>query len=118
MGRGWDIERWIAVKEADRLEPEGDRVHGHDRPLLGPGDVVNPEDVPEHDVGVVDYAVLGCPGRQPAILAALDDELAARPALVLVKRCNPKGVGEHLGRRSTGESASSIAGKQSPGTSL
>src|SRR5882757_4118506 len=48
------IERGVAVEEPDWFEPERDLVDGHDRPLLGPGDVVDAEYVPEHDVGVLD----------------------------------------------------------------
>ena len=59
---GRDVERGVAVEEADGLEPEGDGVHRHHRPVLRARDVVDAEDVPEHDVGVLDRAILRGPG--------------------------------------------------------
>ena len=63
------VERRVAVEEADRLEPERDGVDRHHRPLLRARDVVDAEHVPEHDVGVLDRAVLRGPRRQPAVAA-------------------------------------------------
>ena len=57
------VQRGIAVEEAERLEPERHRVHRHDRPVLRPGDVVEPEHVPEHHVGVDQRLVVGDPLR-------------------------------------------------------
>ena len=56
-GAGRNVEGGVAVEEAPRLQRERDRVHRHDRPVLGPRDVVDAEDVPQHDVGVGDRAV-------------------------------------------------------------
>src|SRR5262245_18196232 len=95
MGRGY-VERWVAVEEAGGLEPERDGVHRHHGPFLGARDVVDAEDVPEHDVGVLDRAVRRGPLRQPAVALALEDELAARPALVLMEGRHPEGVADRL----------------------
>src|SRR6266496_2983052 len=48
-GRG-DVQRRVAVEEPERLEPERDRITGHDGPVLRPRDVVDAEHVPQHDV--------------------------------------------------------------------
>ena len=90
------VERRVAVEEADRLEPERDGVDRHHRPLLRARDVVDPEHVPEHDVGVLDRTVLRGPHGQAAVLLALDHELAAGPALVRVERGHPERVGDGL----------------------
>src|SRR5690348_851873 len=91
-GGRWHVEGGVAVEEADRLEPERRLVDRHHRPLLGAGDVMYPEHVPQHDVHVLDCAVLGGPHGQPAVPGALYDELAARPALVLAVRGDPQRV--------------------------
>ena len=84
------------MEEPGRLEPERDRVDGHDRPLLRARDVVDPEDVPEHDVRVLDRAVRLRPDRQPGVGGALGRHLAARPALVLRVRGDPQRVADDL----------------------
>jgi len=58
--------------------------------------VVDAEDIPEHDVGIFDVAVLLCPQREACVLLALIDELAARPTLVRMVRSDPEGVAYDL----------------------
>src|SRR3712207_9145833 len=48
-----DVERRVAVEEARGLQPEGQGVHRHHRPLLGAGDVGDAENVPAGDIGVL-----------------------------------------------------------------
>src|SRR6266536_988621 len=91
-GAGGHVERGIAVEEADRLEPERDRVDGHHRPVLWPGDVVDAEHVPQHHVGVLDRPVPRGPDGQALIALALRAELTARPALVRMVGGDPEGV--------------------------
>ena len=45
--RARHVERRVAVEEADGLEHEADRGHRHHRPVLGAGDVVRAEGVPD-----------------------------------------------------------------------
>jgi hypothetical protein len=96
-GGGRHVEGGVAIEEPDRLEPERDRVDRHHRPLLGARDVVHPEHVPQDDVRVLDRAVLRRPHRQAAVALALDDELAAGPALLLVVGRHPQRVADRLG---------------------
>jgi hypothetical protein len=56
------VECRVAVEEADRLEHETGVVDRHDGPVLWPGEVGEPESVPEDDVGPVDVAVGLDPG--------------------------------------------------------
>src|ERR1700758_888982 len=70
MRRG-HVQRGVAVEEARRLEPERDRVRGHDRPVLRPGDVVDAEHVPQDHVGPGDRPVLPGPGGQALVPLAL-----------------------------------------------
>src|SRR5215213_2470510 len=95
-GRGY-VEGWVAVEEARRLEPEGEGVHRHDGPVLRARYVVDAEDVPKYDVGILDAAVLLCPHGEPGVRLALVDELAAWPALVRVVGRDPERVAYDLG---------------------
>src|ERR1700674_2093992 len=58
------VQRRVLVEEPGRLEHEPGSFGWHDRPVLGPGDVVAAHGVPEHNVGVLDRAVGFGPGRE------------------------------------------------------
>src|SRR5512142_1777431 len=75
---GGDVQGRVAVEKAPWLEPEGHGVGRHDRPVFHPGEVMDAEDVPQHDVGVLDGAVLSGPGWQACVCLALVAELPAR----------------------------------------
>src|SRR6185312_6009097 len=52
--RGRQVQGRAGVEEAERPEGEADPIDRHDRPVLGPRDVMAAQGVPEHDVGVLD----------------------------------------------------------------
>ena len=112
------VERRVPVEETERLEPERDRVHRHDRPVLGPGDVMQAEDVPEHDIGVDQRLVVGDPLGQPVIGQALGRIRSARPLLVVVVAGDPQRVTHHRRPQELRRRGSIITGKAAPGTSL
>jgi hypothetical protein len=93
---GGNVEGRVAVEESDWLQPKPRAVHRHDRPVLGAGLVKQAEHVPEDDVGVLDGSIGRGPCRQTRVRAALRDELAARPALVLMERRDPEVVSDRL----------------------
>ena len=93
---GWHIQGRVAVEESPRLEPERGPVHRHHRPVLGPGDVVQPEHMPEHHVGALDGPVGGRPGGQASVAGAQVGELAAGPPLVVVVLAALAGIGLSL----------------------
>src|SRR5690242_15930469 len=98
--RGWarcDVERGIAVEEPGRLKRESGPVGRHDRPVLGPGDVVSAQGVPQHDVGVLDRAVSFGPGRQPGAARVLVGVVACREALIRLVRGNPQMLRRECG---------------------
>ena len=101
-----DVQRRILVEEAERLEPEGDRVCRHDRPVLGPGDVVDAEDVPQHDIGVSQRRIVADPVADPQLVrtepaagfgARLGRIVTGRPALGVVVRGDPQRMPDHRG---------------------
>src|SRR5215831_10344550 len=51
--RGRQVQSRVGVEEAERPEGEADPLDRHDRPVLGPRDVMAAEGVPQHDVGVL-----------------------------------------------------------------
>src|SRR3954453_3479745 len=63
--RRGDVEGWVLVEEADRLEGEAGVLDGHHRPVLRAGDMVDAERVPGDAVGVLDRAVAGRVRGQP-----------------------------------------------------
>ena len=85
-----------------------------------PGDVVDAEDVPEHDVGVLQRRVVLDPlASCPVVDGGLRRVLAARPPLVVVVPGHPQRVADHrraqvLRRRRDPSSP----GTRAPGTSL
>ena len=91
VGRG-HVDRRVLVEEPERLEPEGDRVGRHDRPVLRAGDVVEAEHVPEHDVGALQRLVVGDPAGHPLVAFGLRRVRARRPALVVVVAGDPERV--------------------------
>jgi hypothetical protein len=92
-GGGRDVEGRVAVEEADRLESEAGVVDGHDGPVLGTGEVGETEGVPQDDVGTVEVAVGGGPGRQAGTAGVLVDEVAGRIAFGRVVRGDPEVAG-------------------------
>src|SRR5579862_7085258 len=78
-----EVQRRVPVEEPERLEPERHGVDRHHRPVLGPGDVVDAEHVPQHHVGVLDPPVRGGPSWKPRVAQRKVRELPARPPLVL-----------------------------------
>src|ERR1700712_3413534 len=88
---GWrEVEGGVAVEEAEGFEPERHGVGRHHRPILGPGDVMDAEDVPKHDVGILQRLVVLDPGRDPGIVLALRRIGAARPLLVVLVPGHPE----------------------------
>src|ERR1700722_10228081 len=81
-GGGRHIERGIAVEEAHRDEAEPGVLDRHDGPVFWPRDVGHPERVPEHDVGVDDWPVLGRPCRQAGTALVLVGVVPRGPALI------------------------------------
>src|SRR6476620_7478772 len=119
VGRGRRyVERRIAVEEAERLQPERDDVDGHHRPVLGPGDVVHSEHVPQHDVGVLDGPVGLRPLAEPGV----------RHRLVMNSPAGQRSPGSlgvthsvlamTLARFNTGDAGTNIGGNAPVGTSL
>src|SRR6478736_3344931 len=78
-----DVERGVAVEEADRLQGEAGVVDGHDRPVLRAREVRQPEGVPHDDVGAVDLAVGRGPGVDAGEARVLVDEPARGVALLV-----------------------------------
>src|ERR1700733_13684655 len=83
---GRHVECGVPVEEAERDQAEAGRLDRHDRPVLGPGDVGDPEGVPDHNIGVDHRTVLGRPRRQPGAAAVLIGVVAGGIALVLGER--------------------------------
>src|SRR5215472_15984333 len=54
---GRHVQGRVGAEEAERPEGEVDPLNRHDRPVLGPRDVMAAEGVPQHDVGVLDRPV-------------------------------------------------------------
>src|ERR1700759_5314106 len=91
------VQGRVAVEEPGRLQPERHRVGGHHRPVLGPGNVVDAEHVPQHHVGAGGRPVLRGPGAQAVVLLALVAELPARPAFGRVVGRDPQRVPDDPG---------------------
>ena len=75
------VEPWIAVEEAPRLQAESCSLHRHHRPVLGSHDVVHPDRVPEHDVGLLQRTIRRNPTRHPLSRLTLRREVASGVAL-------------------------------------
>src|SRR3954469_14768827 len=92
-GVGRDVERGVALEEADRLELEAGAVDGHDRPVLGTGHVGQAEGVPDHDVGPDEVAVGRDVLGEPRAALVLVDEVARRVPLRRVVGGDPQVLG-------------------------
>ena len=84
-----DIESWVLGEESGgvKREPSGD--HRLDREILGTGNMVQAEAVPDHDIRIDQRPVRGSPGRQPVAAAALVGIAAGRVNLVGMIGRNP-----------------------------
>ena len=78
------------VEEPRRLQHEFDAVGRHDRPVLGSGDVVTAQGVPEHDVGVLDRAVGLRAGGESGAAAVLVRVIARWEPLIGLERGDPQ----------------------------
>src|ERR1700677_3118894 len=86
------VECGIPVEEAERDQAETGGLDRHDRPVLGPGDVGDPERVPHHNIGVHHGTVPSGPGRQSGPATVLVGVVAGGVALVLGERRHPQVV--------------------------
>src|SRR5215831_6964266 len=59
------VQRGVRIEKTKRPERETGPLDRHDRPVLGPWNVMAAEGVPEHDVGVLDGPVCLGPLREP-----------------------------------------------------
>ena len=78
VGLRRQVDHGVLVEEARGREREAADDAGLNRMVFGARHVVHPEAVPEHDIGVLERAVLGDPGRQAVVAGRLVDELASR----------------------------------------
>jgi F420H(2)-dependent quinone reductase len=72
----WNVQRRVAVEEADWLQLETCVVDGHHRPVFGPREVREPEGVPYDDVLAVDVVIRRDERRQPRAAWVLVNESA------------------------------------------
>ena len=93
-----DVERRVAVEEADGREQESRVLHGHDRPVLGPDEVGDAERVPEHDVGVGRRGrSADVHAREPVATCVLVGVLARGASFVAPVRRDPQVVAREPG---------------------
>src|SRR6476661_2817283 len=93
VGVGGNVQDRAAVEEALRPQLEADGVHGHDGPVLHPGEVGQAEGVPHHDVLAVDVPVLRDIGGQARAAGVLVHEVARGVLLVLGVPGDPQVLG-------------------------
>ena len=54
----WDIEGWVAIEEAGGFEGEADGFDRHNRPVFGAHHVIGAHRIPDHDISLLQRAVL------------------------------------------------------------
>src|SRR5260370_3768813 len=91
------VERRILVEEPDRLEHEPGPFGWHDRPVLGPGDVVTAAGIAERNVGVLDRAVGFRPGGEPGATRVLVRVIACREPLIGMEGGDPQVLRREYG---------------------
>jgi hypothetical protein len=92
-----DIERRVVVEERSRLQHEASPVGRHDRPVLGPRNVVTAHGVPEHDIGVLDRAISFRPSGEPGTAGVLVRVIARREPLIGPVKGDPQVLGRECG---------------------
>ena len=91
--RARGVEGRVLVEEAERLEPERNDVDWHDRPVFDACDVVDAEDVPQHDIGSHQWRVVGDPASYAGVFTRLGRIVARGPPFGIVVCRHPDGVG-------------------------
>src|SRR5829696_8394040 len=91
------IQSGIPVEESEWLQPERDDVDWHDRPVLCPGDVVDPEDVPQHHVSAHEWRIISDPASDPGVFTRLGGIVTGGPTFIVVVRSHPHAVTDHRG---------------------
>ncbi|WP_427901935.1 hypothetical protein [Mycobacterium lepromatosis] len=99
LRRRWrcDIHSGVTVEETDRFQTKERHIGGHDRPILGMGDVVYTEGVPHHHIGVLDQTVGQGPFRQGQPGTALVHELPSWRVLLRMLWDSPYDLGDDFG---------------------
>src|SRR6266478_1698900 len=69
--RRWHIKSRAAVEKARRLQREANHLHRHDRPILGPSDMIGSKGIPDNEISVFQGTILLHVDWEPIVASLL-----------------------------------------------